>query len=286
MKISFSTLGCPDWTLPQVIDLAVHAGYNGIELRFVEGEDSLWKLPSFQSSQLAGTKRRIADSGLAVCCVDTSCRFDSPNQNERDRWIVEGERMAELAAQLRAPGIRVFGDRIQPGTTRDSTRLWIMDSLATLSQKLAHTGVEIWLEIHGDFATSSEVLSILTICPDIGVVWDPASAFIESAERPLDNGMALRTAIRHVHMKDLREESGEWSPALTGEGNFPLGEIVTVMNKIKYHGFVSFEWEKKWHPEIEPPEVAIPHFAEWFRNNWEQLTAEPVSSISKSGAHS
>jgi len=286
LEISFSTLGCPDWTLPQAIDLAGRAGYDGIELRFVEGEDSLWKLPSFQSGQLAETKRHITDSGLAICCVDTSCRFDSSNQNERDRWIVEGERMAELAGQLRAPGIRVFGDRIQPGTTRDSTRQWIADSLTTLSQKLAHTGVEIWLETHGDFATSSEVMSILSTCPEIGVVWDSASAFIENEERPLDSGMALRTAIRHVHVKDLCEKSGEWSPALTGEGDFPLEEVGTVMNKINYRGFLSFEWEKKWHPEIEPPEVAIPHFADWFRSNWERITTQPVSSISKGGAHS
>ena len=47
MKISFSTLACPDWSMPQIIQLAANAGYDGIELRFVEGEDSLWKLAAF-----------------------------------------------------------------------------------------------------------------------------------------------------------------------------------------------------------------------------------------------
>ena len=28
-----------------------------------------------------------------------------------------------------------------------------------------------------------------------------------------------------------------------------------------YKGFYCFEGEKKWHPEIENPEVAFPHFA-------------------------
>ncbi len=104
MKISFSTLGCPDWTLSQALDIGVRAGYNGVELRFLEGEASLWKLPSFQATGLQETRATIADSGLVVCCLDTSCRFDSPQKSERERWIDEGVRMAELAAELDSPG--------------------------------------------------------------------------------------------------------------------------------------------------------------------------------------
>ena len=48
MKISFSTLACPDWTLAADHRHRVtSAGYDGIELRFIENEDSLWKLPAF-----------------------------------------------------------------------------------------------------------------------------------------------------------------------------------------------------------------------------------------------
>jgi hypothetical protein len=28
-----------------------------------------------------------------------------------------------------------------------------------------------------------------------------------------------------------------------------------------YKGYYCFEWEKKWHPEIEDPEIAFPHYA-------------------------
>jgi len=31
---------------------------------------------------------------------------------------------------------------------------------------------------------------------------------------------------------------------------------------MKYGGFYNFEWEKRWHPEIEEPEVAFPQFAD------------------------
>jgi hypothetical protein len=32
-----------------------------------------------------------------------------------------------------------------------------------------------------------------------------------------------------------------------------------------YRGFVSFEWEKRWHAQIPEPEVALPHFMQWMR---------------------
>ena len=107
MKMCFSTLACPTWTLDQAVEIAVSSGYDAIELRFLEGEDSLWKFPAFQGAALQTTRRMLADRGLAVACVDTSCRFHSPDLQERKHWLEEGVRMAELAAALGAPGIRV-----------------------------------------------------------------------------------------------------------------------------------------------------------------------------------
>jgi len=45
----------------------------------------------------------------------------------------------------------------------------------------------------------------------------------------------------------------------------PVREIVKVLAGAGYKGYYSFEWEKKWHPEIEEPEVAIPHYAKVMR---------------------
>src|SRR5450432_2852124 len=132
-KISFSTLACPDWTMPQIIATAAGERYDGIELRFVQGEDSLWKLQVFSGKELASTKRALADHALTISCLDTSCRFHSPDAAERARWITEGKRMADLAAELGAPGLRVFGDTIQPGAGRASTQNWIAESIRELA---------------------------------------------------------------------------------------------------------------------------------------------------------
>lgn len=271
MKLSFSTLACPDWNLLQVIAAASASGYDGIELRFLQDEDSLWKLPDFRGKQLPVSKRALSDLGLTICCVDTSCRFHFPDANERALWIVEGERMAELAAALNAPGIRVFGDQIQPGTDRASTRKWIADSIRTLADKIAASGVEVWLETHGDFASAPETTAILDEAgaAHTGVIWDPANCYLEHGESPSAGASGLRDSIRHVHLKDMRRTSSAWNLVLTGEGDFPLAEVRTSLRDIGFDGFVSFEWEKKWHPEIPDASIALPHFAQWFRENWQ-----------------
>jgi len=184
MKISFSTLACPDWSLPQIIAMAAAEKYDGIELRFVRGEDSLWKLPVFSGTELASTKRVLADHGLAIPCLDTSCRFDSPDAAERERWITEGDRMADLAAELGAPGLRIFGDTIQPGTDRASTQAWIASSVHRLATVVASRGISVWIENHGDFVTAEQTAAILAqvAATNSGVVWDPANSFAAAHE--------------------------------------------------------------------------------------------------------
>jgi sugar phosphate isomerase/epimerase len=269
MKMCFSTLACPEWTLDQVVDIAHRSGYDAIELRFLEGEDSLWKLPSFQGSALQTAKRKIVDRGLSVACVDTSCRFHSADATERARWVDEGVRMAELANALGAPGIRVFGDKIQPEADRNSTRGWIAEGIGKLAARTKGEDIEVWLETHGDFASSHETMAIIkkSARQDIGVVWDPANAFTDGEEAPPKAIEKFGRALRHVHLRDLDSTDGEWKPVLTGEGKFALREIIAELRRVKYERFVSFEWEKKWRPELAEPELAIPHFAKWLRQH-------------------
>ncbi len=269
MKICFSTLACPNWTLPQVVRMAVRCRYDGLELRFLEGEDSLWKLAAFQGSGLNTTKALLHDNGLTVACVGTSCRFHFSSASERQRWIDEGKRMAELAAQLGSPGIRVFGDKIQPGASRDETRCWIAEGIRHLAEEVEWSGVGVWLESHGDFASSAETLRTLHDAgtSNLGVVWDPANAFSDGGEDPVAAAENFGGALRHVHIRDLDYVRGKWHPVLTGEGKFPLRDMVAELQRLNYDGFCSFEWEKKWRPELAEPEIAIPQFAAWFREH-------------------
>lgn len=178
--------------------------------------------------------------------------------------------MADLAAELGALGLRVFGDTIQPGANRASTEKWISESMRELAEIAVVRGVEIWIENHGDFAGASETAAILQLaaCPNVGVVWDPANSFVATQEQPRDGATRLGMAIRHVHIKDLHMDRNGWNYVLTGEGVFALSELKAALQDLRYQRFLSFEWEKKWHPEIAEADIALPHFARWFRNNY------------------
>ncbi len=267
MRPCFSTLGCPGWTLAQAIAAARRERYEGIELRFVEGDAALWKRPEFVGSGLTATRTALRDAGLAVACVDTSCFFHWPDPGDRRHAMDEARRMLELAAQLGAPAIRVFGDRVQPGAARGETEGWIVEALGALGEEAVGAGLEVWLETHGDFAPAAATCDLIERAgkAGIGVIWDPANAFAEHGESPECGYPIVASLVRHVHLKDLRSVTDAWEPALPGTGQFPAAAVVALLAAARFRGFVSFEWEKRWHPSIEEPDVALPHFARWYR---------------------
>lgn len=285
MKIAFSTLGCPDWSLRRAIDMARREGYDGIELRFVEGDDGLWRRPEFRGAALGATRAALRDANLVVPCVDTSCVFHAPDAASRGRTLDEAKRMLALAAALDAPAIRVFGDRVQPGATREATEGWIAEAMHLLGEQARAAGREVWLETHGDFVGAHDTSGILQRAGSrgTGVVWDPANAFAERGEPPEDGYRVLDGLVRHVHLKDVRAlepadpaPGARWEPVLMGAGHFPAGQVIARLLAAGFEGHVSFEWEKKWHPSIEDPEVALPHFARWARQAAAQAIAHPA----------
>jgi len=266
MKLAFSTLACPSWPLPRILDAAAREGYDGVELRFIEDDDALWTRAELVGSGLAETRARLRDAGLEVPCVDSRSFFHWPDLERRAASLAEAERVVALAHDLGAPGVRVFGDAVQPGADLASTRRFIADSLLALREKARPAGVEVWIESHGDFAPAAAMLSLLELVPGdgVGVLWDAPNAF-EAGDDPVEGVRRLGHRIRHVHLKDLRREPGKphARAVLPGEGEFPGASALEALAGIGYRGWLSFEWEKKWQPEIEEAEVALPRFIAW-----------------------
>jgi sugar phosphate isomerase/epimerase len=273
MKISFSTLACPLWSIQTAIEQAHTLGYDGIELRFIENSDRLWEIPALRGGGLKETCDRLASAGLVIPCVDTSCLFHFPEADKRLQSQEMGRSMVELAAALQAPGIRVFGDRVQPGADLASTAAWVAEGIHQLAEFARPAGIEIWLESHGNFAPAAAAMSVLRAadCTNSGMIWDPLNAYSEFAEELDEGWRVLAAAVRHIHIKDARRTDGAaadqpWEPVLLGEGDFPARNLVALLRENDYQRFVSFEWEKRWHPQIPDPEIALPHFIKWMRS--------------------
>ena len=262
MKLAFSTLGCPDWELERIAKAARTYGYAAIELRAIGGDLDLLTRSEFQTETVQTTRGWLADQDLSICCIDTSCTFDSREADERRKQVEVAIRHAELAAALGAPLIRIFPDKIQTGATRNETR----DNIATCLREVAQAGpagVRIALETHGDFARCHMAAEIMRVAnhPSVALIWDVANS-VAAGDSIEESAREVRPYLAHVHLRDARAVNGKehWLPVLAGRGVVSFATVVKVLCDLNYKGYISFEWEKYWHPEIEEPEVALPDF--------------------------
>ena len=269
MKVGFSTLGCPAWSLAKAIAEAKRIGFQGVELRWVANSDALWEVPGLTAGDLPTSKRMFADAGIICSDIGARPHFHFPDEAKRKEQIEEAKRCIDIAAGLNAPGVRLWGDKIQKGADRASTMKWISESIWTLAEYARPSGVELWLESHGDFTASADVAALLNGCGchGVGAAWDPANAFV-AGEDPMKGAPILAPYIKHVHIKDQKNlGAGKRQLLPMGEGEIPLAKIVEALAKMNYKGFLSYEWEKKNVSALAEPEVAFPAFIAWWNAN-------------------
>jgi sugar phosphate isomerase/epimerase len=265
VKFAFSTLACPQWTTEQVVDNAVRLGYDGLEWRLLNGEiiDPVRDADSLRQA-VALTRAR----GLEVCAIDTSCKFNLSDPAERTQNVEVLRQWITLAHELNVPILRVFGGA-GSGTDLAEENQWVADSLRQVASQAEQAHVTIVLETHDGFASSQRVAQVLHLVnsPAIAALWDSHHPYRvgETAPQVMDQ---LDGHIAHVHVKDARrlDAAGtQWQLVLIGEGEVPIREQLQSLQQHGYTGYVSVEWEKRWHPEIEGPEVALPQHITWLR---------------------
>lgn len=267
LPLAFSTLGCPKWPWTRVLEQAAQMGYAGIELRGIEGEMDLTKRPEFQGTRLAQSVKDVAALDLRITDLGASARMHEADPKVRAAQFDEGRRFIDLAHGLKAPYVRVFGDRLPAGEAKAVTVQRVIEGLRTLGEHAKGSGVGVILESHGDFTDSATLLELLkgAALPNVALLWDAHHTFVSAKETPADTFRMLGSYVRHTHLKDSRPEGTGVRYVLTGNGTVPVRDTVNVLVRNGYKGFFGFEWEKAWHPEIEEPEVALPHYAETMR---------------------
>jgi sugar phosphate isomerase/epimerase len=261
--IAFSTLGCPAWSWKQILDAAAKNGYMALELRGIAGEMDLPKVPEFQGARLAETKQDLAALGLAVSDLGASSRMHEKDPATREKQFDEGRRFIDLAQAMGVKYVRMFGDQIPAGEAKADVIARVSEGFQKMADYAKPSGVTVLIESHGDFTHSPDLVEILTKVdhPSFQLLWDAHHSFVAGQERPEDSYKALAKWIRHTHLKDSKPAEKDRRYVLLGQGEVPVKQQVAILAKNGYKGFYCFEWEKKWHPEIEEPEVAFPHYA-------------------------
>lgn len=265
MKLSFSTLGCLKWDWDKTLDEAVRMGYDGIEVRGVGDEMYLPAAAPFLPENLAATMEGLRARGLQVICLDTSCIFDAADKYDEN--VQAGKAYIDLAQKMGVPYIRMFGDRIADPAQEDAVVGRVVSGLRALGEYAEGKGVLVLIESHGDFARSDRLVSVMeaVASPAVGVLWDFANTYKRFGEPLADTYSRIGKWVHHVHVKDSIGSGAEAKHCMIGQGDLPIGEAVRVLRQHGYDGWLSLEWEKKWHPELDEPEVAFPIYMDLMR---------------------
>ena len=255
MRLCYSNLACPDWSFENCVEAVRGYGLDGLEIRLFDGDVVTPALP-------AQPRRRgenaLRHSDVKVAALDTSLLVTSP---DRDQFLADVEVMAEIAEQWGAPLLRLFGGRIPPGPEpkRDNAIRRAADLLAAAEPVAWAHGVRLAVETHDDFSSARTLAQLLSYARgSAGAVYDAHHPH-RMGERPAEVLSALGHNLRHVHVKDAVRLPGpdEWQLVPLGQGEVPVRELVSLLPGAGYDGWVSLEFEKKWHPELDRPEVAL-----------------------------
>jgi sugar phosphate isomerase/epimerase len=269
MKISFMTLGCPNWELDTICAKGKEYGYHGVDFRgYLEALD-ITLLPEF-TSQAASTLRQLNKAGLEVSAISSSIQVCVSENLEKN--LDEARRTISAAHDLRCSNVRIFGGGDPSKHSRKELaqlgRNCIEQILRLDGAKELH-----WLfETHDAWVKAADCRLLLESIPDpaFGAIWDMGHTYRIGGEQPRDTLAALSGRVGYTHIKDavfdpkhaLAMEDG-WHYVLPGTGQLPLAESIRLLKQSGYDGWLQFEHEKRWHPNLIEPEIAFPAFARW-----------------------
>ncbi len=272
--LAYSTLGCPDWSFAHAAEMASQHGYAALEVRLYNGEI----IPAdLSQSERANVRRVLAQNKIGIVGLGASTRFSFPDAAERQANLDELKRYVELAADLEVPLVRTFGSPGQLAITMEEAIQYCADALNAVAPHAEKLGVSVALETHDAFCKGVDVAAVLAQVESsaIGAIWDVHHPF-RMGEDIETTWRVLGPRVKHIHIKDgVRRADGSWQLVLLGQGEVPCRAVVELLHREGYQGYITVESEKKWHPEIEEPEIGLPHQAETLRA-W--FAALPVSA--------
>jgi sugar phosphate isomerase/epimerase len=267
MKLSFTTLGCPDWTLRQIVENAAQMGYKGVDLRGLLEDIDISTRPEFTTG-LNETKTLFTDHGVAISGIAISARYAVVDPAEKQHWFDETRRNMELAAKLGTHILRVYGGKVPEGHTVESIMPIVVQNLREIGDEAEEYDVTLALETHDDWTDSAVFARLMAEAdhPRVRVLWDLHHPFRTNREPAKVTYKNLAPYTVSIHVKDsLPNPDGSHTYVLLGEGDVPLKSMLDMLVADGYDGYAILEWEKRWHRELAEPEIAFPQYVSKMR---------------------
>ena len=249
MKYSFMSFSTPDLSLAEMLGRAKEYGYDGIEPRLDAGHAHGVEVAA-SAADRAAARRAAADAGVALACLATSIRYADPTK--QDAMVADTHERIDLAGDVRAPAIRVFGGALPDGLSREAATDTLVESLGAVADHAAERGVVVCLETHDDWCDPAHVAAVCRRVdhPAVAANWDIMHP-VRTGKATIDESFEqLRPWIRHLHVHDGVEPDGKLKMVPIGTGDIDHRRAIERLRSVGYDGFLSGEWID-WEPYDE-----------------------------------
>ena len=273
MRICSHTMATPDLDLAGAIDLSARLAFDGIEIICADDYGcAIGTNPA--ASEIDEVRTRTQDRGLTIAGLVPYARaFNALDDPARGDAIGAMERAIDIAKALGAAGVRVFGGETPSDDSDLQQRQFnlLVDALSHLAA-YAGDGLPLNVENHpGTAAVTGAVTRAIVDAvdaPNVGIIFDPGNLMRLGGTDMRSELAVQREAIRHVHFKDV-VIGGErhLDPAQAGRGQVPWQDLIADLTRTGYRGFISTEFERRWHPDLLPEaEAGLRHEKQFIKN--------------------
>lgn len=273
-KIAGHTMGTPEYNVFEAIELMEKIGADGVEI--VVQDDYKSGIPcDCDENFLAQIKKCAQEHHVQVICLTPyNSYFNSLDEGQRQREIAEIKKVINYCEYLGAKYIRIYAGNLKAGDTEKYDEKWAMliKSLQELGEVAAEKGVTLVTENHFNTMTVSAKESVALMKAvnhrAVKILYDQANLTFTGKEGYEDAIAIQQEYVGYMHVKDLifregksfessnvahpDEEERNVYTKIVGEGVVPWPQILKKVKELGYDGWLSLEYERRWHPDDIP----------------------------------
>ena len=241
MKYAFMTFSVPEATLGEALALAKAHGYDGIEPRAEAQHRHGVELAAPEASRKA-IRKQASQAGVAIACVATSCTYADPASATEN--VRKTHEYIDLAADVGAGTIRVFGGQIGGGWSRERAIEELSKALSSVADHARERGVVVCMETHDDWCDPLHVAEVMRRVgkSSVGVNWDIMHPVRAAGYTMAASYEPIKSWIRHVHFHDGAQDQDRLVLKPIGQGIVDHATAVRLLAGAHFGGYLSGEW--------------------------------------------
>ena len=274
MKIAGHTMGTPEYTVTEAIKLFHDIGIDGAEIVVQDGYRSGLSR-ALTKEDLDSVKETAAKYGIEISALTPyNSYFNDLDDAKRQAEIEDIEKVIDACEYLGAHYIRIYGGNLQAGDTDHlpERRERLIEAMRILGDKAAEKDVTLVIENHFNTMCvsareSADMIEAINH-PNVRILYDQANLSFTGKEDWREAIAIQQQYVAYMHVKDLVFKEGvEFSSdevshpdeskrnvytRIVGEGVVPWPEILASVKEHGYDGWLSMEYERRWHPDDIP----------------------------------